>query len=106
MIQLLIKFQMNRKHLKDIRLSKKCCRTEECIHPKSEIDPLEWWRENKHIYSNVAKCARMWLSAPATSTPSEHVFLICDIVDTQRQKGLSGKSIENQVFICNNQHYM
>ena len=57
--------------------------TEECIYQKSEIDPLEFWRENKHIYPNEAKCARMWLSAPATSTPSERVFSICDVVDTQ-----------------------
>ena len=59
--------------------------TEECIYQKSEIDPLEFWRENKHIYPNEAKCARMWLSAPATSTPSERVFSICGIVDTARQ---------------------
>ena len=57
--------------------------TEECIYPKSEINPLDWWQENKHIYPNVAKGARMWLSAPVTSTPSERVFLICDIVGTQ-----------------------
>ena len=58
--------------------------TEECMYPKPEIDPLEWWRENKHIYPNVAKCARMWLSAPVTSTPSERVFLICGMVDPQK----------------------
>ena len=80
--------------------------TEECIYPKSEIDPLEWWQANKHIYPNVAKCARMWLNAPATSTSSKRVFFIFDVVDTQKQNRLSGKSIQNQVFIHNNQQYM
>ena len=110
MMQLLMKFQVNRKHLKKYQAEQEVLSyliaTEECIYPKSEIDPLEWWRENKHIYPNVAKCARMWLSAPATSTSSERVFLICDVVDTQKQKRLSGKSIKNQLFIHNNQQYM
>ena len=110
MIQLLMKFQVNQKHLKKYQAKQEVLlyliATEECIYPKSEINPLDWWQENKHIYPNVAKGARMWLSAPLTSPPSERVFLICDVVGTQKQKRLSGKSIENQVFIHNNQHYM
>ena len=53
MIQLLMKFQVNQKHLKKYQAKQEVLMylvaTEECIYPKSEIDPLEWWRENKHI---------------------------------------------------------
>ena len=65
--------------------------TESVIYPKAEINPLEWWKKNKHIYPNVAKCARMWLSVPTTSTPIECVFSICGIVDTAKRNRLSGK---------------
>jgi len=74
--------------------------------PKEELDPLKWWRDKKHLYPNVAKCARLWLSVPATSTPSERVFSICSVVDTAKRNRLKGKSIENQVFIHNNKDYV
>ena len=45
--------------------------TETSKYPKAKIDPLQWWQDNKDVYPNVAKCARMWLSVPATFTPSE-----------------------------------
>ena len=60
----------------------------------------------KHLYPNVAKCAQLWLSVPATSTPSKRVFSICSVVDTARRNGLKGRSIENQVFIHYNKDYV
>ena len=79
--------------------------TESCVYPKAKLDPLQWWRDNKQKYPNVAKCARKWLSVPATSTPSEHVFSICSILNTAKRSRLNGKSIEDQVFILTNKHY-
>ena len=58
--------------------------------------------EPGQVSKNVAVVARKWLSVPATSTPSERVFSICGIVNTAKRSRLSGKSIENQVFIHNN----
>ena len=58
--------------------------TEKCIYPKEKLDPLKWWQDNNHLYPNVVKCAQMWLSAPAISTPSECVFSICSVVDMKQ----------------------
>jgi hypothetical protein len=38
-----------------------------------------WWRENKHLYLNIAWTAHKWLCVPATSTPSERVFSNCGV---------------------------
>ena len=45
--------------------------TEAIKYPTARIDPLQCWQENKDLYPNVAKCARKWLSVPATSTSNE-----------------------------------
>lgn len=44
------------------------------VHISHRQDPLVWWRENKHLYPNLARTARKWLCVCATSTPSERVF--------------------------------
>ena len=34
-------------------------------HISHHQDPLLWWRENKHIYPNIARTAHKWLCIPA-----------------------------------------
>ena len=46
------------------------------------------------------------IEEPVTSTPGERIFSICGIVDTARRNRLNGKSIENQVFIHSNKHFI
>ena len=69
---------------------------------KPTFDPFDWWRDNLTRFPSVGAVARKWLSVPTTSTPSERVFSICGIVDSAKRSSLSGKSIEDQVFIHNN----
>ena len=69
---------------------------------KRKFNPLEWWQVHKNKYPNVAVLARKWLSVLGTLTPSERVFSICGLVNTAKRSRLSGKSIQNQVFIHNN----
>ena len=85
-------------------LSKKSCHIsllqKYALIQKKNLILLKWWQDNKHFYPNVAKFVQMWLSAPATSTPSECVFSICSVVDTAKRNRLDGKSIGNHVTIC------
>ena len=69
---------------------------------KRKFNPLEWWQVHKNKYPNVAVLARKWLSVLGTLTPSERVFSICGLVNTAKRSRLSGKSIQNQVFVHNN----
>uniref|UniRef100_A0A914E4G0 HAT C-terminal dimerisation domain-containing protein n=1 Tax=Acrobeloides nanus TaxID=290746 RepID=A0A914E4G0_9BILA len=61
-----------------------------CVDP--EEDPLEFWKENERMCPILAKLARIFLSAPATSQPSEQLFLIArdvgNIIDINRSMAL------------------
>ena len=62
-----------------------------------------WWGvENGFKYPRVAVGARKWLSVCSTSTPSERVFSICELVDTPKRSKLPVDAIHNQVFIHSN----
>ena len=37
--------------------------------------PLKWWKKNKEKYEILAVLARQFLAAPATSAPSERLFI-------------------------------
>ena len=40
-----------------------------CLHMKK--DPLQWWKENKHVYPNLSAVAKQYLAIPASSASSE-----------------------------------
>ena len=41
---------------------------------KDEEDILQWWRERRTKYPNLARLARKYLCVPATSTQAERVY--------------------------------
>ena len=41
---------------------------------KDEEDILQWWRERRTKYLNLARLARKYLCVPATSTQAERVY--------------------------------
>ncbi|CAM9731920.1 unnamed protein product, partial [Sphacelaria rigidula] len=45
----------------------------------------KWWAPNAHKYSLVAHVARNGLTVPASSGPSERVFLQSALAITQRR---------------------
>ena len=73
-------------------------------HISHHQDPLLWWRENKHIYPNIARTARKWLCIPVSSTPSEHVFSNCGVALTAKRSKMKGSCLQNQILIKNNMH--
>ena len=96
--------------LKKIRLEEEAKINEEVdayLYHLSKVDerhiicPLGWWKENCFKYPKVAIGTRKWLLVCATSTPSERVFLISDLIDTPKRSNLTGKAIFDQVLIHN-----
>jgi hypothetical protein len=73
-------------------------------HISHHQDPLLWWRENKHLYPNIAQTARKWLCIPATSTPSERVFSNCGVAVTAKRSKMKGSCLKSQILLKNNMH--
>lgn len=68
------------------------------IIPRQE-DPLQWWRNNKHIYPNVAKVARKYLCTLATSVPSERLFSKAGELVSQKRSSIKPKNVDMMLFL-------
>jgi hypothetical protein len=42
--------------------------------PFKKIDPCEYWKQNKTTYPGLFYCAKILLTIPASSVPSESLF--------------------------------
>ena len=64
--------------------------------------PLQWWKENDHKYPALSHLAKIYLSVPATSVPSERVFSTAgDIVSCQRSC-LKPSNVDKLIFLKKN----
>jgi len=62
-----------------------------------------WWRENHHLYPNVARVAkRCYSSAPPTSVASERLYSLASRVFTDRRNRLAPKKADMLLFIKHN----
>jgi len=66
---------------------------------KCKEDPLCWWKMNGSHFSHLELLARMYLTIPATSTPSERVFSVAGIVVDKRRSALTPEMIDALVFL-------
>lgn len=64
--------------------------------------PFKWWGENKARYPILAKIARRYLSATATSVPSERLFLQAGIVYEEHRNRILPENAETLLFIKGN----
>ena len=58
--------------------------------------------DNARLYPQVAGVARRFLSAPATSVPSEGLFSASGLVDTDRRNRLLPERVDMLLFIRHN----
>ena len=62
----------------------------------------DWWRQNHHLYPNVARVAKRYLPAPPTSVASECLFCSSSCVFTDRHNRLAPKKADVLLFIKHN----
>ena len=69
--------------------------------PRSQL-PLTWWKINSEWFFNLVPVARMFLSIPATSTPSKRVFSTAGNTVTKLQSCLKPKNVDALIFLHTN----
>ena len=61
--------------------------------------PFVYWKDKGRQFPTLRSLARVYLSIPATSVPSERVFSLAGRVLTDRRSMLSGKRLE-MLVVC------
>lgn len=72
------------------------------MEPAKGVTTLQWWRANEQVFPRVARWARVILSMPASSAPSERVFSKVNIVVQKRTNRLDARRVERRVFMKHN----
>ena len=73
--------------------------------PKLPIrdDPLQWWEEHKHKFPILYRPAMVFLSIPATSTPSERLWSIASHIITKDRARLDSHFVSDLIFLKENE---
>lgn len=74
---------------------------EEPVLPRN-CDPLLWWRENQHMYPNLASIVPEKFCIPATSVPCERLFSKAGYLLQDRRTRLSTEKVSQIMFINTN----
>lgn len=61
-----------------------------------------WWRENQHSSPTLAKIARKYLSAPASSIDSERLFSEAGNIYEPKRNRLQPENAERLMFLHHN----
>eukprot|EP00117_Sycon_ciliatum_P005371 scpid60508/ scgid5098/ Zinc finger BED domain-containing protein 1; Putative Ac-like transposable element; dREF homolog len=64
-----------------------------------DMNPLAWWKVNHHRFPHVAEVARRYLSASATSVPSERVFSSAGLLVNKLRCRLSPAHVDAVIFL-------
>ena len=69
---------------------------------KRNVDPYEWWENNKCSYPLLHKLMKKMLSAPVSSVYSERLFSEAGNVLEERRSRLSATNSEKLIFLHHN----
>jgi hypothetical protein len=65
------------------------------------FDTLAWWKVNKRHYPYLAALARLVLSVPATSAPSERMFSVAGLIVSKERASMQDANVGMFVFLRN-----
>lgn len=68
----------------------------------SKTNPYDFWEENKNDLSILAQMARIYLSPPPGSAPSERIFSIAGNIHTIKRNRISPKNLSILTFLKKN----
>ena len=70
--------------------------------PFGQCDVLSWWREQRHILPDLARMARQYLAAPASSAGVERLFSRAGRYHDARKKCTTDENIESMLIAAVN----
>ena len=62
-------------------------------------DPLEWWSKNAHTFPSLERVAKVYLSAVATSVPSERLFSKAGELISAKRNRIKPKNVNMLLFL-------
>jgi len=65
-------------------------------------DPLEWWKKRQGCYPHLAALARIILSVPATSAPSERIFSVATNIVSKKRARMDSTLAGDLIFLKQN----
>jgi hypothetical protein len=70
--------------------------------PFGQCNVLSWWREQRHILPDLARMARQYLAAPASSAGVERLFSRAGRYHDARKKCTTDENIESMLIAAVN----
>lgn len=68
-------------------------------NPIRDVEPLNWWDDNKQRFCALYNVAQNYLSCPAASVASESLFSVTGNIDSNKRRRLLTDRIEQLSFI-------
>ena len=65
-------------------------------------NPLDWWRLNATKYPRLSELAKIYLTIPATSIPSERTFSVAGLTVSKLRSSLDPESVDHIIFVNKN----
>ncbi|XP_056640954.1 zinc finger BED domain-containing protein 4 [Diorhabda sublineata] len=72
--------------------------------PDRRVDPLLWWKNNEHIYPNLAELVQIRCCMITTSVPCESLFSKAGMIITERRSRLSHQTVNKLLFLKYNKN--
>lgn len=68
------------------------------VLPRNE-NPLQWWKNNSHVFPSLQQVARVYLSTVATSVPSERLFSKAGELISAKRNRIKPKNVNMILFL-------